>query len=103
MAIRYAEARSLIENSLPILERYHGKEHKDVANALGNLSTALASLGEYTAAEPLLRTALDTRQVLGVGQDAESAALWQNLTQVLSNQGTVYYHLTLWSTYCLPG
>lgn len=91
--LRYEEAKSLIENALPVLEKYHGKEHREIANALGNLSTALASLGEYTAAEPLLRSALDKRQALGVGQDAESAALWQNLTQVLSNQGSDWYQL----------
>src|SRR5437660_12818142 len=59
---KYAEAVSLAERQLRILEAVLGKNHPDVATSLNDLGSLHCALGAYQKAEPLFVRSLQIRE-----------------------------------------
>jgi tetratricopeptide (TPR) repeat protein len=82
----YAEAETLLRESLEIALNIYGKEHIVYANRLNNLSELMYLQGQYTEAEELLRKSLEISRAAIGEEDAAFATQLSNLARNLQPQ-----------------
>jgi tetratricopeptide (TPR) repeat protein len=84
---KHDEAVQLARRILEIRRRMHGGEHREVAEAIGNLVNVFYLQGDYAAAEPPCREALAMLRKL-LGNDHPDLAPWLvRLGRVLVKRG----------------
>ena len=75
---RYADAESLFERSIAMIELAFGKEHPDVATSLLNLANVQKNQGRYTEAESIFKQSISIREkALGKDHPWAASSLYQ--------------------------
>ena len=86
------DATKLLQETLEIREVVFGPDHAAVASTLNNLSVLHGKTGDFKAAEPYCRKALEIRQKVGNGP-LLGARGWYFLYCPPSPQNLVYYNI----------
>jgi serine/threonine-protein kinase len=86
-AARYQDARQAEEEALALQRELYGSEHTAVATTLLNLATVHMDLGDFAAAERILRESLAIREKLLGPDHPDVAVAFNNLGNTLQRAG----------------
>jgi len=84
---RFADGREACERQLQIRQHILGPDHPEIATAQNDLGVLLKMLGNYDAAEPLMRAALAQHRRLRGSSHPEVVNSLNNLSCLLREQG----------------
>ncbi|MGE3166583.1 MAG: tetratricopeptide repeat protein [Planctomycetota bacterium] len=83
---RSGESLPLFRRALELRRSVLGNEHPAIAASASDLAAALWESGDYRAAEPVIRDAVDLMRRLGLGKTREMAPVLLNMALVLFAQ-----------------
>ncbi len=87
VAGEYRAALAPVEHAVALLERIHGREHLEVAEALNHMAQVYMALGEFDRALQQYRRALDLRQRLPGAEPRQVAESVGGLAVLYENRG----------------